>query len=139
MASTRYTIELPADSVGQKTSSVPTTEAVNTQWTTPVHVTGTSVQLPTDLQTHSLQDTTPLPVKTISAVAEDAFSVTTNDTTTFAATKGLFIGVAGDVKVKMKNGTAITFTGLSAGIIHPISVTMVYATGTTALNIVGVY
>jgi hypothetical protein len=33
----------------------------------------------------------------------------------------------------------VTFTGLAAGVIHPIAAKRVYATGTGATGIVGVY
>ncbi len=85
-------------------------------------------------------DGTPITdVKVLEGNGEDAFSVAPHDTNAFQATKGLYLGVSGDVRVKMKSGNIITFKGLSAGVIHPISITMVYATGTTALEIVGVY
>lgn len=67
--------------------------------------------------------------------------VTPNDTTalTGGATKGIYIGGAGDIRVDMANGDNITFKSMSVGMIHPISVTKVYVTGTTATNIVAVY
>ena len=56
----------------------------------------------------------------------------TNDLTT--ATRGIYVGASGDVKVDMLGGeTGITFVGLAAGIIHPIRATRIYSTGTTAL------
>lgn len=79
----------------------------------------------------------PLPIKGDSA--QSGNSITPNDATVFSATKGIYVGVGGDVKVTMKGGSTITFVGLAPGVIHPISVTKVFATGTTALNIVGVY
>jgi hypothetical protein len=36
----------------------------------------------------------------------------------------------------MLDGTTVTFTALTAGIIHPICCVLVYATDTTASNIV---
>lgn len=71
--------------------------------------------------------------------AGNAFDITphnSNDLT--IKTRGLYVGVTGNVKVDI-GGTAITFVGLAAGVIHPLRVTRVYATGTTATNIVGVY
>ena len=74
-------------------------------------------------------------------IATDAASVTPSDSTdlTGGATKGLYIGGAGNIKVDMADGTTITFTALSAGIIHPVSAKRVYATGTTATLILAVY
>ena len=47
----------------------------------------------------------------------------------------LFIGGAGDVKVDMLGGETVTLTGLAVGVWHPMFVTKVYQTGTTATNI----
>lgn len=72
--------------------------------------------------------------------AENAFDVTPNDSADLSQfTRGLYLGNAGDVKVDTIGGDTVTFTSLSAGVIHPIRVARVYATGTTATNIIGVY
>lgn len=55
------------------------------------------------------------------------------------ASKGLYIGVAGNVAVVTTGGDSATLTALTIGIIHPISVKRVLATGTTATNILAVY
>lgn len=73
--------------------------------------------------------------------ATSAVAVTphdTNDLTT--TTRGLYVGVTGDVKVDMADtGTAVVFTAMAAGVIHPLRVTRVYSTDTTATNMVAVY
>lgn len=73
--------------------------------------------------------------------AENAFAVTPNNDADLAEdTRGLYVGVSGDVKVDLVGGsTEITFVNLAAGVIHPIRARRVYATGTTATSIVGVY
>lgn len=73
--------------------------------------------------------------------AQSAAAVTPNDSANLskAPTKGLYVGVTGDVKVDMSDGTTVTFTALSSGVIHPIACRKVYATGTTASSIVAVY
>lgn len=72
--------------------------------------------------------------------AVNAFAVTPNDSTDLAtATRGIYAGGAGDLKVTTLGGDTVTFVGLAAGVIHPIRVARVFATGTTATNIVGVY
>lgn len=50
-------------------------------------------------------------------------------------TRALFVGVGGDLRVKMAGGQTVTFGGLGPGW-HPIRVTRVLATGTTATAIV---
>ena len=75
------------------------------------------------------------------APAFGAVVVTTNDSTdlTKAPTRALYIGVAGDVKVDMMDGSAgVVFKAAPVGVL-PIRVTRVYATGTTATNIVALY
>lgn len=59
---------------------------------------------------------------------------------TFIA-RGISFGTAGDLKVTARNGqTVIIPSGaLAAGIIHPVSLTRIWATGTTAANIVAYY
>ena len=71
--------------------------------------------------------------------ASYAFAITPHNTNDLAVpTRGIYVGVSGDVKVDI-GGVAITLVGLAAGMIHPLQVTRVYATGTTATSIVGVY
>lgn len=76
----------------------------------------------------------------VSSSVEDALAVTPSDSANLSkgATKGIYIGGAGDLSVILSSGTTIAFTGLSVGF-HPISATRVRATGTTATNIVAVY
>lgn len=51
----------------------------------------------------------------------------------------LYVGVAGDVKVTTAGGDDITFTGVLAGSFIPVQVLKVFATGTTATNIVALW
>jgi hypothetical protein len=137
----KFSIELPADVTGQKTSSVPVTEAGATEWATPVYVAGSNIKQPIDIQGHNLPDTTPLPVKITGGIVKTASAVTTSDSVnlTAGATSGLYLGATGDISVVLAGGGTITFTGMASGVIHPISVTRVNATGTTATGIVAVY
>lgn len=70
---------------------------------------------------------------------EQAAAVTPSDDTDLAkVTRGLYVGVSGDVNCDV-GGVTLVFTAMAAGIIHPISVTRVRATSTTATNIVAIY
>lgn len=71
-----------------------------------------------------------------SAVSVSA--VTTSDSATINPTKGLYIGVTGDVVVTMKDGSSATFKAMPVGMYY-LSVTKVKATGTTATNILALY
>lgn len=75
----------------------------------------------------------------VPASAKMAAAVTTSDSATFAPTYGLYVGGAGNVKVDMYDGGTVTFNSVTAGTILPIKATRVYATGTTATNIVALY
>jgi len=72
--------------------------------------------------------------------AEKFDSITPHDTNDLSPpTRGLYVGVSGDIKVISLDGNDVTFVGIAAGIIHPISCTRVYDTGTTATDVVGIY
>lgn len=71
------------------------------------------------------------------ASAEQAAAVTKSDETVFnPSARGLYIGVAGDVAVRMIGGQPVTFVAVAAGSILPIQVDQVLSTGTSATNIV---
>ena len=69
----------------------------------------------------------------------EAVSVTPHDSNALAKpSRALWIGGSGDVTVDMVNGGEnITFSGAPVGV-FPFSVTRVYATGTTATNILAI-
>lgn len=71
--------------------------------------------------------------------AHSGATLTPSDSTELAVTRGLYIGGAGDVKVDMAVQGTVTFVGVLAGSLLPIQVKRVYATGTTATNIVSLY
>jgi len=59
------------------------------------------------------------------------------------ATNAIYVGVAGDLAVRMKNGTTgavidIVFANLPVGI-HKLSVTRINSTGTAATDIVALW
>lgn len=70
-----------------------------------------------------------------------AAAVAPNDGADLAVkpTRGLFIGGAGNLKVTMEDGSTPTFTGVVAGSVLRLKVVRVWATGTTATNILGLY
>lgn len=70
-----------------------------------------------------------------------AVAVTASDATTFdPPTRGVYVGGAGDVAVRMHLGqNNVTFVGVPAGTVLPINVDRVLSTGTTATSIVRLY
>nr|DAL11089.1 MAG TPA_asm: hypothetical protein [Bacteriophage sp.] len=72
--------------------------------------------------------------------ARRAAAVTTSDSAVSDdPTRALYVGGAGNVKVDMVSGGTVTFSNVAAGTLLPIQVTRVYATGTTATLIIGLY
>ena len=73
--------------------------------------------------------------------AHRASAVTASDATVYAQpTRGLYVGTAGNITVDMADGgSPILFVGVQGGTLLPLQVTRVYATGTTATNIVALY
>lgn len=73
-------------------------------------------------------------------VARDCVTVTPNDTTVFSPPlNGLYIGTAGTgaLTVVTGAGNTVAFASVTAGLVIPIQVSQVKATGTGASNIVG--
>jgi hypothetical protein len=67
-----------------------------------------------------------------------ALAVTPHDSTNLVSmTRGLYIGVAGDVTAVI-GGSAVLFKAVPVGIL-PVAVTRVNATATTATNILALY
>ena len=70
--------------------------------------------------------------------ARRAFAITLHNSNEIAyVTKGLFVGTGGNLKVTMYDGTAVTFSNVPSGTILPIMVKIVWSTGSTASNVVG--
>ena len=75
----------------------------------------------------------------VTSPASEAEVITPNDTVALLlATRALYVGGAGDVRVEMLSGDIVTFTNMQGGVFYPIRITKVLATGTTATNMVGV-
>lgn len=75
----------------------------------------------------------------LDAPAENAAAITPNDTTDLPdTTRAIYVGGAGNLAVIMAGGGAtITLTGVLAGMIYPLRVARVLATGTTATGLIG--
>lgn len=66
-------------------------------------------------------------------------AVTPSDATLLAATRGVYVGVAGDIYIDgALQGTNVLMKAAGIGE-HPWQVTRIYSTGTTATNIVALY
>lgn len=74
----------------------------------------------------------------ITGPAVGAVAVTPDDEGDFNTTRGVYVGVSGDLHVLMEDETEVTFVGLAAGVIHPMRITRVYE-DSTATSILAVY
>lgn len=69
--------------------------------------------------------------------AASAISITKADSDLAHPVRSLYIGGAGNIRVTTVNGHDVTFVGVLAGTILPVSVKRVWSTNTTATSIVG--
>ena len=70
--------------------------------------------------------------------AQDAEEITPNDTADLShATRALYVGADGDVRVTFIAGATVTLAGLRAGVAYPLRLARVHASGTTAAGLVG--
>lgn len=84
------------------------------------------------------------PYKRAFAITPIANTTVANSTNSFStATRAVYVGGAGNLKVLMKNrsgaNSAVTFNSVPAGTTLNIAVHFVYSGNTTATNIVGLY
>lgn len=69
-----------------------------------------------------------------------AFAVTPSDTADMAiASRGIYVGGAGNIKVDMVGVGTVTFTAVPVGSTLNVRAKRIYATGTTATLLVGLY
>jgi len=69
--------------------------------------------------------------------AQYAFAITAGASPLAHVTRGIYVGVSGNITVTTDGGDSVEFTNLAAGVIHPIAAT--HVTAATATGIVGVY
>jgi len=80
--------------------------------------------------------------------ARRAFSVTPNDTEPLQMNNGgtaqraapcIYVGTTGDVRVLTEGGDEVTFKNIIGGSFVPVQIQKVFATGTTASDIIALY
>ena len=71
-------------------------------------------------------------------LATTALAITRHDTTVQPKFAAIYVGGAGDVKVKDSAGTTVTFKNVPTGSILPLAnVELIYLTDTSATDLVG--
>lgn len=68
--------------------------------------------------------------------ADTASAITPSDTAPNVFTR-IYVGGAGNLKITAENGNVVTFTAVPVGTVLPIRTSLVWSTGTTATNLVG--
>ena len=96
---------------------------------------------PAPAQTDPYQGSSP----GFSAPLGHAFDITPNDSTQLTTfTRAVWVGTGGDLKADLVgdgsgNGGTVTFSNIADGTLLAVRVAKVYATGTTATDLVGGY
>jgi len=76
---------------------------------------------------------------TFPAFPAGAEAVTPSDSVNLGSPSTIYVGGTGNVQVTTANGDVVTFVGLLGGSVIPVQVIRVWATSTTALNLVRIY
>jgi hypothetical protein len=73
--------------------------------------------------------------------ASNGFAITPDDVNPLPSdARGIYVGTAGDLTVRLaQESGSVKFVAVPQGSLLPIAVHQVFATGTTASNLVGVY
>ena len=75
----------------------------------------------------------------LTAPASHGEAITPSDTAGLSTpTRAIYIGSGGDLAVEMLGGQMLTFRSMQGGVFYPLRVVKVFATGTTATDIVGI-
>jgi hypothetical protein len=70
--------------------------------------------------------------------AGHAIAITPSDALALsAATRAIYVGGGGALRVAMVSGAVVTLAGVQAGQVYPLRLVQVLATGTTATGLVG--
>jgi len=71
--------------------------------------------------------------------AHSAVAITPSDSTSIPVTRAIYVGVTGNIAVKMaEDENTLTFANVPVGIL-PIQVSQVLSTGTTATTMIALY
>ena len=74
----------------------------------------------------------------LSSPASGGFPITPDDTADLPeATRGLYVGSGGDLSVVMLSGESLSFVAVPDGVLLPLRIQRVRATGTTAGDMIG--
>ncbi len=76
--------------------------------------------------------------ETLTAPATAAEALMPSDTVPLTfVTRALYVGQGGDVTLRLRSDDVVVLRNLQAGVIYPLRIVQVMATGTTAADLVG--
>ena len=76
--------------------------------------------------------------RSLTSPPEEAAVLVPDDAADIAvATRAIYVGGEGDLKVRMLGGGVVTLAGVQAGALLPLRLAQIFATGTTATGLVG--
>lgn len=64
-----------------------------------------------------------------------AIEITPSDATVYPASRGIYVGGTGNLRIELLDGSIATFGNIAAGVVHQLEVVRVFATGTTATGV----
>lgn len=75
-----------------------------------------------------------------SSITADGAAIVTHDTNELPSySRQIYCGGAGDIKLITVGGTTLTFKAVPVGTLLPVRAKLVFATGTTATNLVAIW
>lgn len=86
------------------------------------------------------QDTFARHSRSLTAPPDEAAAIAPSDSADLVfATRALYVGTGGDVRLCMLGGGEVTLANLASGSLIPIRAIKVFATGTTATGLIGLW
>jgi hypothetical protein len=70
--------------------------------------------------------------------AYDGVAITPSDATIIPTTRAIYVGVTGNINVRMASGNTVLFSNVAVGV-FPIQVDQVLSTSTTATTMIAMY
>jgi hypothetical protein len=78
--------------------------------------------------------------RSLTSPPEDAAAIAPDDGRDLAtATRAVWVGGGGDIRLRMLGGAEVTLEGVAAGSLLPLRVARIFATGTTATALVALW
>jgi hypothetical protein len=77
--------------------------------------------------------------RSLTSPPEEAAAIVPGEAALGHVTRAIYVGQGGDLRVRMLRGGVVILANVGAGTLIPLRVTHVYAVGTTASQLVGLW